>query len=101
MGARFSLLFGVEGEPRDYRDVIGHDTALANRFYGHAMTQASTSTRAGITASARLTRASDLAEALETIERGPTLAATAPDDGPAARPRTTARSCSSAASSTS
>jgi len=37
MGARFSLLFGLDHEPHDYRDVLVHDKALADRFYGHAM----------------------------------------------------------------
>lgn len=36
-GARFSLLFGVEGEPRTYRDVAGADRATELRFYGHAL----------------------------------------------------------------
>jgi glutamate-1-semialdehyde 2,1-aminomutase len=36
-GARFSLLFGVEGEPRNYRDVAGADRTTELRFYGHAL----------------------------------------------------------------
>jgi glutamate-1-semialdehyde 2,1-aminomutase len=37
MGARFSLVFGLDYEPRNYRDVLVHDEALANLFYAHAM----------------------------------------------------------------
>ncbi|MGZ8705618.1 MAG: aspartate aminotransferase family protein [Aeromicrobium sp.] len=37
MGARFSLLFGLDHEPHDYRDVQVHDKTLATRFYGYAM----------------------------------------------------------------
>jgi glutamate-1-semialdehyde 2,1-aminomutase len=70
-GSRFSLLFGptVTGEPRDYRSVAGHDTALANRFYGLAM-EAGVYFHAGWHHgfSAAHTRA-DLAEALERIEQ--------------------------------
>ena len=36
-GPRFSLLFGIEGEPRNYRDVAGADRATELRFYGHAL----------------------------------------------------------------
>jgi glutamate-1-semialdehyde 2,1-aminomutase len=36
-GARFSLLFGIEDEPRTYRDVAGADRATELRFYGHAL----------------------------------------------------------------
>jgi len=70
-GARFSLLFGAEvtGEPHDYRSVLGHDTALANRFYGLAI-EAGVYFNAGWHHgfSAAHTRA-DLAEALEQIEQ--------------------------------
>ena len=70
-GARFSLLFGsrIAREPRDYRDVFGHDAALANRFYGAAI-EAGAYFNAGWHHgfSAAHTRA-DLAEALERIEQ--------------------------------
>jgi glutamate-1-semialdehyde 2,1-aminomutase len=68
MGARFSLLFGINAEPRDYRDVIGHDTALANLFYRHAFDAGvyfHASWHHGF--SAGHTR-EDLAEALERLE---------------------------------
>jgi glutamate-1-semialdehyde 2,1-aminomutase len=68
MGSRFSLLFGVMDEPRDYRDVIVHDTALANRFYRLAFDAGvyfHASWHHGF--SAAHSRA-DLAEALERIE---------------------------------
>jgi glutamate-1-semialdehyde 2,1-aminomutase len=68
-GARFSLLFGVEGQPRSYRDVMAHDTALANRFYVHAI-DAGVYFHAGWHHgfSAAHTE-SDLSEALERIEQ--------------------------------
>ena len=68
-GARFSLLFGLDREPQNYRDVLGHDTALANRFYGHALEGGvyfHASWHHGF--SSAHTRA-DLAEALERIEQ--------------------------------
>lgn len=37
MGARFSLLFGLDREPHDYRGVLAHDARAANRFYALAM----------------------------------------------------------------
>ena len=69
-GARFSLLFGpaAAAEPRDYRTVLGHDTAAANRFYGLAMERGvyfHAGWHHGF--SAAHTRA-DLAEALERIQ---------------------------------
>lgn len=36
-GARFSLLFGIDVEPRSYRDVAVADRATELRFYGHAL----------------------------------------------------------------
>jgi len=36
-GARFSLLFGLDRDPVSYRDLLGHDTATATRFYGAAL----------------------------------------------------------------
>lgn len=36
-GSRFSLLFGIDEEPRDYRDVADQDWSLARRFYGEAL----------------------------------------------------------------
>jgi len=36
-GPRFSLLFGIEGEPRRYADVAGADHATEYRFYRDAM----------------------------------------------------------------
>jgi len=33
IGARFGLLFGVEEEPRNYRDVAKQDLAMADRFH--------------------------------------------------------------------
>jgi len=33
VGARFGLLFGMEDEPRNYRDVARQDLALANKFH--------------------------------------------------------------------
>ena len=36
-GARFSLLFGIEEEPRRYRDVARTDHATADRFYRYAI----------------------------------------------------------------
>jgi glutamate-1-semialdehyde 2,1-aminomutase len=68
MGARFSLLFGVDREPHNYRDVLTHDTALANRFYAHALDTGvyfHASWHHGF--SAAHTR-EDLADALERIE---------------------------------
>ena len=37
LGARFSLLFGLDSEPREYRQVARHDKELARRFYGVAI----------------------------------------------------------------
>ena len=37
MGARFSLLFGLERIPVRYRDILAADTATATRFYGLAL----------------------------------------------------------------
>jgi glutamate-1-semialdehyde 2,1-aminomutase len=37
LGARFSLLFGLETEPRTYRQAACFDRDLAQRFYGAAM----------------------------------------------------------------
>lgn len=36
-GSRFSLLFGIEDEPRNYRDVANQDWDLSRRFYGEAL----------------------------------------------------------------
>ena len=36
-GPRFSLLFGIAGEPRTWRDVAGADRATELRFYRHAL----------------------------------------------------------------
>ena len=36
-GARFSLLFGIDEEPLDYRDVAMADRDTELRFYGHAL----------------------------------------------------------------
>lgn len=38
-GPRFSLLFGIHGAPRNYRDVAGADRATELRFYGHALAE--------------------------------------------------------------
>jgi len=38
-GPRFSLLFGITGEPRRWRDVAGADRATELRFYGHALAE--------------------------------------------------------------
>lgn len=68
MGARFSLLFGLDDEPHNYRDVVQADTTLAHRFYGHAMEQGvyfHASWHHGF--SAAHTK-EDLTEALERIE---------------------------------
>jgi glutamate-1-semialdehyde 2,1-aminomutase len=37
LGARFSLLFGLESEPTTYRQVARHDRELARRFYAAAI----------------------------------------------------------------
>jgi glutamate-1-semialdehyde 2,1-aminomutase len=37
MGARFSLLFGLERAPVRYRDILAADTVAATRFYGLAL----------------------------------------------------------------
>ena len=37
LGARFSLLFGLEHEPRDYRQAAAYDRDLARRFFGAAL----------------------------------------------------------------
>ncbi len=37
MGARFSLLFGLDRPPVRYRDLLAHDTTTATRFYGLAL----------------------------------------------------------------
>jgi len=78
-GARFSLLFGLDREPVRYRDILGHDTATATRFYGLALEEGvyfHASWHHGF--SAMHTRA-DLTEALERIERAVRrLASTAP-----------------------
>jgi glutamate-1-semialdehyde 2,1-aminomutase len=36
-GPRFSLLFGIDGEPRNYADVAGADRATERRFYAAAL----------------------------------------------------------------
>ncbi len=33
VGARFGLLFGLDSEPRNYRDIVGQDWELARRFH--------------------------------------------------------------------
>jgi len=38
-GPRFSLLFGIEAEPRRYRDIATADRATERRFYGHALAE--------------------------------------------------------------
>ena len=38
-GARFSLLFGLDEPPRNYREAARHDRTLANRFFGAALEQ--------------------------------------------------------------
>lgn len=68
-GSRFSLLFGLDEEPRSYRDVLAHDIPTANRFYGYAMEAGvyfHASWHHGF--SAAHTRA-DLAQALDGIEQ--------------------------------
>ena len=71
-GSRFSLLFGasVSGEPRDYRSVAGHDTALAELASTACAMEAGVYFHAGWHHgfSAAHSRA-DLAEALERIEQ--------------------------------
>ena len=37
LGARFSLLFGLESEPTTYRQAARHDRELARRFYAAAV----------------------------------------------------------------
>jgi len=37
LGSRFSLLFGIESEPHEFRDVAFQDWSLANRFYREAV----------------------------------------------------------------
>jgi glutamate-1-semialdehyde 2,1-aminomutase len=37
LGARFSLLFGIEDEPTSYRSVAGYDRELARRFVAAAL----------------------------------------------------------------
>jgi glutamate-1-semialdehyde 2,1-aminomutase len=37
VGARFSLLFGLQAEPRNYREAAMYDRDLARRFYGAAL----------------------------------------------------------------
>jgi glutamate-1-semialdehyde 2,1-aminomutase len=37
LGARFSLLFGLEAEPTSYRQVAGYDREMARRFYAAAV----------------------------------------------------------------
>jgi glutamate-1-semialdehyde 2,1-aminomutase len=39
VGARFSLLFGLEAEPRNYRDAARYDRELARQFFGAALEQ--------------------------------------------------------------
>ena len=39
LGARFSLLFGVDEEPTNYREAARDDKALARRFYAAALDQ--------------------------------------------------------------
>lgn len=67
-GARFSLLFGLDEPPRNYRQAAKHDRALANRFFGAALDQGvyfHSAWHHGM--SAQHTRA-DLDTALERIE---------------------------------
>jgi glutamate-1-semialdehyde 2,1-aminomutase len=37
LGARFSLLFGLEAEPRNYREAALYDRDLARNFFGAAL----------------------------------------------------------------
>ncbi len=67
-GSRFSMLFGLDHAPVDYRAVLGHDTVAANRFYQLALQEGvyfHAAWHHGF--SAGHTR-EDLAEALEHIE---------------------------------
>ncbi len=74
-GARFSLLFGLEEEPRDYRHATTWDRELAKRFFREALTEGvyfHFAWHHGF--SAQHTRA-DLDRALEGIERAARRAA--------------------------
>lgn len=79
LGARFSLLFGLDAPPVRYRDLFPHDTAMATRFYGLALDEGVYFHAAWHHGFSAMHTERDLDQALEGIERAARrLVATAP-----------------------
>jgi glutamate-1-semialdehyde aminotransferase len=68
VGARFSLLFGLEDEPTNYRDAARFDRDMARRFFGAAMQQGVYFHYAWHHGISAMHTQADLARALEGIE---------------------------------
>ncbi len=68
-GSRFSMLFGLDHEPVDYRDASAHDVATANRFYQLALEEGVYFHAAWHHGFSFGHSRADLAQALEGIER--------------------------------
>ena len=68
-GSRFSMLFGLDHEPVDYRDASAHDVATANRFYQLALEEGVYFHAAWHHGFSAMHTNADLATALEGIER--------------------------------
>jgi glutamate-1-semialdehyde 2,1-aminomutase len=68
VGARFSLLFGLEEEPRNYRQAARYDRELAQRFFGAALDEGVYFHSAWHHGFSAMHTREDLAAALERIE---------------------------------
>jgi len=78
LGARFSLLFGLDAEPTNYRDVARVDRELARRFYGACLEEGVYFHDAWHHGFSSVHTQADLDEALDGVERAARRVAAAP-----------------------